>query len=99
MIKFAITIGLGAVAFYILYKQNKSIMGKQEQFDAMITRLNAATNDIAADLTLLKEQIAAGTVSDESLARLDQHIASLEALGASTENPVPEEPGGETPTE
>lgn len=67
-------------------------MAKQEQFDALIARLNVATNDIAADLTNLKAQIAAGTVSDESLARLDSNIAALETLGASTENPVPETP-------
>ena len=72
--------------------QNKIIMSKQETFDALLVRLNLTTNDIAADLKLLKEQIAAGTVSDESLAKLDANIAGLEALGASTENPVPEPP-------
>lgn len=66
------------------------IMTKQEQFDAALERLNTTTNDIAADLTLLKEQIQNGTVSDESLARLDANVATLEALGASTENPVPD---------
>lgn len=81
----------------IIY-QNKIIMAKQEQFDALLQRLDATTNDIAADLTLLKEQIAAGTISDESLAKLDSNIAKLEALGASTENPVPVEPT-DPPTE
>ena len=76
----------------LIIDQNKKIMAKQEQFDALIQRLNLATNDIAADLTLLKEQIAAGTVSDESLAKLDTNIAALETLGASTENPVPVPP-------
>lgn len=70
--------------------QNKIIMSKQETLDALLVRLNATTNDIAADLKLLKDQIAAGTVSDESLAKLDVNIQALEALGASTENPVPE---------
>lgn len=68
------------------------IMAKQEQFDAMVARLNTATNDIAADLKLLKDQIAAGTVSDESLAKLDADIVKLEALGASTDNPIPDPP-------
>lgn len=66
------------------------IMTKQEIFNASLDRLNTTTNDIAADLTLLKKQIADGTVSDESLARLDANVATLEALGASTENPIPE---------
>lgn len=76
----------------LIHTKLNSIMAKQEQFDALIGRLNVATNDIAADLTNLKAQIAAGTVSDESLARLDSNIAALETLGASTENPVPETP-------
>src|SRR5687768_6859908 len=42
------------------------IMTKQEKFDAALERLNTTTNDIAADLTLLKKQIQDGTVSDES---------------------------------
>jgi hypothetical protein len=68
------------------------IMTKQEKFDAALERLNTTTNDIAADLTLLKKQIQDGTVSDESLAKLDTNVATLEALGASTDNPVPENP-------
>lgn len=86
---------------YII-NQNTIIMAKQEQFDALMQRLDATTNDIAADLKLLKDQIANDTISDESLAKLDANIQKLEAIGASTENPVPEEPTGptepETPT-
>lgn len=73
-------------------------MAKQEQFDAMIQRLNAATNDIAADLAKLKADIQNGTVSDASLQQLDTNIQQLEALGASTENPVPEPPAEEPGT-
>lgn len=69
--------------------QNHKIMAQQEKFDVLIGRLNVVTNDIAADLKLLKDQIAAGTISDESLANLDTNITALETLGASTENPVP----------
>lgn len=76
----------------LIIKQNKIIMAKQDQFDAAIVRLNAVTNDIAADLTLLKDQIATGTVSQASLDALDANIAQLEVLGASTENPVHEPP-------
>lgn len=65
------------------------IMTKQEKLDAALERLNTTTNDIAADLVLLKQQIAEGTVTEESLTRLDANVATLEGLGASTENPVP----------
>jgi hypothetical protein len=65
--------------FFLINKKLEAIMTKQEKFDASIERLNTTTNDIAADLTLLKQQAAEGTISDDSLARLDTHIATLEA--------------------
>src|SRR3954471_10589743 len=74
----------------------------QERFDALLARLNAATNDIAADYKKLLDEVRAGSVSDESLTAAEANIAKLEALGASVENPVPEVPetpetsGGET---
>lgn len=78
--------------FKLINQKLDKIMTKQEKFDAAIDRLNTTTNDIAADLKQLKEENAAGTISDESLAKLDANVATLEALGASTENPVPETP-------
>lgn len=63
-------------------------MTKQEQFDAAMAKVDAATTDIADDLRRLKEEIANGTVSPESLARLDASADALDALGKSTENPT-----------
>lgn len=63
---------------------------RQEEFDAIIARLNTVTNDIAADYQKLLDEIASNTVSAESLANAATNIAALEALGASVTNPVPE---------
>lgn len=43
--------------------------------------LNAATNDIAEDLQKLKDELAAGSVSEESLAALENNIAVLKGIG------------------
>lgn len=64
-------------------------MTRQERLESAIARLDAATNDIANDLRVLKAELG-DTVSEESLNLLDANIAKLEALGADTENPVPE---------
>lgn len=60
----------------------KKIMNKQERLNSGLDKLDAATNEIAADLKKLKEEVAAGTVSDESMARLDRNVATLEQMGA-----------------
>lgn len=69
---------------------------RQDQFDAMIARLNTVTNDIAADYAQLLAEIANNTVSAESIAQGNANVATLEALGASVSNPVP--PPVEPPT-
>lgn len=67
---------------------------RQEQFDAVVARLNNVTNDIAADYQKLLDEVRNNSVSAESIAAAEANIATLEALGASVENPVPEpEPG------
>jgi uncharacterized membrane protein len=58
-----------------------SIMNRQERLEAAVAKLDTATNEIAADLQTLKDEIAAGNVSDETLNQLDANIAKLEALG------------------
>ena len=68
----------------------------QEQFDALMARLDTVTNDIAADYQKLLDEIQNNTVSPESIAAANANIAKLEALGASVENPVPENPDGGT---
>lgn len=57
------------------------IMNAQERLAKAIADLNEGTNDIAADLQALKDQITAGTVTPEALDQLDQNIAVLKQLG------------------
>lgn len=77
----------------ILKLQNSKIMAKaQEQFDALMDRLNTVTNDIAADYQKLLDEIQNNTVSPASIEAAKANIEKLEGLGASVENPVPEEP-------
>lgn len=76
--------GLSDKQFSTINHKLDLIMTKQEQLENAIIRLDGATNEIAKDLSNLKEQIVAGTVTEESLARLDQTIATLETLGNET---------------
>lgn len=62
---------------------------RQEEFDAIMGRLNTVTNDVAADYAKLLAEIANGNVTPESIAAGEANVAILEALGASVENPVP----------
>lgn len=67
----------------------------QEQFDALMGRLNTVTNDIAEDYqTLLNEvqRLNDGSVSQASLDAAAANIAQLESIGASVANPVPVPP-------
>lgn len=65
---------------------------RQEDFDALMSRLNVATNDIAADYAKLLDEAKNNSVTAESIAAAETNIAALEALGASVENPVPVPP-------
>lgn len=82
----AIITGLLGIIIYKLFK----MATKQEQFDAALAKIDAATSDIADDLRRLKEEIANGDVSQESLDRLTANADTLDALGKST--PEPDEP-------
>lgn len=65
----------------------------QERFDLIIGRLNTITSDIAADYKKLLDAVQNNTpISEESFAAAEANIAILETLGASVDNPVPEEP-------
>lgn len=57
------------------------VMNRQERLDAAIADLNAGTNEIAADLQKLKDEIAAGNISEESLKNLEDNIEVLKQLG------------------
>ena len=61
-----------------------------EQIKNMVGRLNTATNKIAAKISEVLEG-EKNNLSDESIAALEAEVAKLEALGASDENPIPEE--------
>ncbi len=71
--------------------------------DNLAARLDAATNELAADLTSVRDALAAAVAGQDQavqdavsaeLAKLDAPIARLEALGADEADPVPapEEP-------
>jgi hypothetical protein len=76
---------------FITKQQQNFMANTQERFDLLMSRLNVATNDIAADYKKLLDEIKSGNVSDASLTAAEENIAKLETLGASVENPVPEE--------
>lgn len=70
-------------------------MEAQNRIDAALVRLDAATNEIASDLKKLRDQIVAGTVTQESLAKLEANIAKLESLGAEDGETGPDTLDGE----
>ena len=69
-------------------------MTKQERFDGILTRLDTVTTNIAEDFKTFVQEVKDGGVSDESLAKAEANIATLEQIAATKENPVP---GEETP--
>lgn len=66
---------------HLLTTKIDAIMTVQERLEKAIADLNEGTNEIAADLQALKDQIAAGTVSPESMAKLEENIQILQQLG------------------
>ena len=91
----------------ILINQNNKlnkIMAKQEDFDAVLTRIDAATTDIADDLKGLRDEIKnAGLpsdVEDSVLSKLTAAADKLEGIAADPQDPIPTEPTEpEQPTE
>ena len=69
-------------------------MASEQDVQALVARLDTATNSVAATLQTLRDQIADGGLTKEqeaaAIANLDGAIARLEALGADPNNPVPE---------
>lgn len=60
------------------------LMAVSAQIQAFSDRVNAATNEIAADLKALRDRIASG-LSAEDAALLDGLAAKLEAMGQDPE--------------
>lgn len=77
---------------YLIIHQNQKIMSLQEDFQAVINRIDAATSKIAAKIMLLAEQIKGKGLSaaDESafLLAFQEEAAKLEGIGATDTVPV-----------
>lgn len=72
----------GAALFYIIFKLHK--------MEELLQRLDGATNEIAKDLTALRDQLK-DSLTPEQKSRLTAHIERLEALGADPADPIPAE--------
>ncbi len=66
--------------------------------ESLAARIDAATNEVASDLTAVRDALAAALANADAstqeavnaeLAKLDGPIARLEALGADEADPVP----------
>lgn len=94
-----VLIGILFLSMFALHflntKKLNTIMEAQNRIDAALVRLDAATNEIASDLKKLRDQIVAGTVTQESLAKLEANIAKLESLGAEDGETGPDTLDGE----
>lgn len=70
------------------------IMNTQERFDAILSRIDTVTTDLAGDFQTFIDEYKAGTVTEESLAKAEAAVGKLEELASSKTNPIP---GEETP--
>jgi hypothetical protein len=70
---------------FFIHLQNRKIMATNEQFEALLTRIDTSTNGIAQQLRDLKDQIANQGLSkeleDAILAKLETAATKLEAVG------------------
>lgn len=77
-------------------------MASQDEFNAVLGRIDTATNEIAADISGLRDQIAGlglpSTVEADILAQLDAAASRLEGIGADNANPVPDPVPDPVPT-
>jgi hypothetical protein len=82
---------------FFIHNQNRSIMASQEQFEAAITRIDTATDNLATELREIKEQLAnqglPTDVENTVLTRLEAAATKLEAVG----KPVDDGAGGTLP--
>lgn len=94
------TTGLSDRQFSIINHKLDLIMSKQDKVDIAIERLTNSAANISADLNNLKQQIADGTVSEESVTKLEALANSFQAIADSTEDAPAEGAGnGEAPAE
>lgn len=83
-----VLIGIGILNLFFslfIHNQNVTIMATDEQFEALLTRIDNSTNGIAQQLRDLKDQIAnqglPKDVEDRILAKLETAATKLEAVG------------------
>ena len=75
----------------VLFNQQQIIMDENQALLDYAGRIDAATNNIATQLTELRAEVS-NHASPETLQRLDQTIGALEALG---KNPTEGEGGAQ----
>lgn len=80
-----------------LKQQEIQQMAFNQDFDARMSAMDAATNELASDLQGLRDQLAAAQGMDEAekkaiLDTLDAKITRLQVLGQAPANPVPSQP-------
>ena len=75
-----------------LTQQGAQLMSLTSDLNAKMTALDEATDEIAADLEALRNQVAGGVTPADAealVATLDMKIARLKELAKDPENPVP----------
>ncbi len=82
-----------------IYAQNRRILMTGADLNAKLDRVNAASNNIAADIRTLMSQIGTGMTQedvDKIGARLESSATALEALAAETPDAPPVVQDGST---
>lgn len=88
---------VGATRAIVLAIQRGVDMVRQEVKD-FAARMDAATNNLAADIQRIKDQLAAaGKLTDEEKAELERIASRAEAMANDPDNPDPEAPPVEPP--
>lgn len=70
-------------------------MSKATEIQAVLDQVDTATNEVAADLQALRDQLAGGVTADEATgiqARLTALADRLTVMGKDPENPAPPAP-------
>jgi hypothetical protein len=99
-----VLIGLGILNLFFslfIHNQNALIMATNEQFEALLTRIDLGTNRVAQELRDIKEELKNMGLSkadeDRIVARLDNAATKLESVGK--EDPEESQPDESQPDE
>jgi hypothetical protein len=74
----------------IIQKINELMSTQKERFAAFNQKLDAVTNDIAADFEQLLKSVE-DKIPEEDFSKAEANLEKLRGLGASVENPIPGE--------